>query len=503
MIVDTVSQQQLSEVFNSKRTTMTNGYRYSNELGKKAELILGHATAVVDYRRQFSSDFASPHQFRLNIPETKARSNTRPTVSVEQLVPLIFKLVQPINYTKIPDRISKVNLTDDENDEPELENTNDESTEMDLNTFSLQSFLPSANCPSPIPNIAPSNQRKEDLIRSFSSSVNTPIDIKQPKLPITIPTHLFFEQTKTSSKRDVNECDSMINQPKKSKTSHNAFQIDIKSESNISLANTPTTIPPLIAQIKKEKPTANVKPLQQSSTVDNVATSNVVNTPDRSVSTRVNYANLRNKSTRELNALARDKKKQADGEKRTFDDVKNSMTLYLESVCYYIQCANDEPIVKQRYSLLKETLTMLQHLTLNYPKMFQLPGNQSADLLNDIRPKFLLIDYWLQSYIYHLQFNINFSSIERCANQVIEQIKQPNSPTSNSFYEFSKYMLNAYQSNVFWQKAECLLRDEPCKNFLEQLTRQISPRRLSRDDPTLDFLLYIFEAIELLRITAN
>ena len=45
------------------------------------------------------------------------------------------------------------------------------------------------------------NKRKEDLIKSFSSSVNIPIDIKQPTLPITIPTYLFFDQTiKTESK---------------------------------------------------------------------------------------------------------------------------------------------------------------------------------------------------------------------------------------------------------------------------------------------------------------
>jgi len=61
-----------------------------------------------------------------------------------------------------------------------------------------------------------------------------------------------------------------------------------------------------------------------------------------------------------LSDLAREKKKQADGEKRTVNDMKKSMTLYLESVCYFIQCANDEPIVEQRYSLLKATLKMLQ-----------------------------------------------------------------------------------------------------------------------------------------------
>lgn len=36
------------------------------------------------------------------------------------------------------------------------------------------------------------------------------------------------------------------------------------------------------------------------------------------------------------------------------------MSLYLESVCYFIQCANEEPIVDQRNSLLTATLAMLQ-----------------------------------------------------------------------------------------------------------------------------------------------
>jgi hypothetical protein len=44
-------------------------------------------------------------------------------------------------------------------------------------------------------------KRKEELIKSFSSSVNIPIDIKQPTLPITIPTYLFHDQSiKTEGK---------------------------------------------------------------------------------------------------------------------------------------------------------------------------------------------------------------------------------------------------------------------------------------------------------------
>jgi len=38
--------------------------------------------------------------------------------------------------------------------------------------------------------------------------------------------------------------------------------------------------------------------------------------------------------------------------------------------------------------------------------------------------------------------------------------------------------------------------------FVEQLIRQNQNRRLTRDDPTLDFLLYIFDAIDLLRLTS-
>lgn len=37
--------------------------------------------------------------------------------------------------------------------------------------------------------------------------------------------------------------------------------------------------------------------------------------------------------------------------------------------------------------------------------------------------------------------------------------------------------------------------------FIEQLLKQNQNRRLSRDDTTLDFLLYIFDSIELLRLS--
>jgi len=210
-------------------------------------------------------------------------------------------------------------------------------------------------------------------------------------------------------------------------------------------------------------------------------------------------------SKTELAALARKKKKQADyGKRTTFIEAREAMGLYLESVCYFIQCANDEPILDQRNSLLTATLAMLQHLAYNYQKMFQIPTNQSAESLNNIRSKFLLINYWLQSYIYHLQFTTNFSSIERCANQVIEYFNHSKSPSDanhNFIYDFSKYMLYSYHSNCYWNKAERLMREEPSKKFVEQLLRQNQNRRLTRDDSTLDFLLYIFDAIDLLRLT--
>ena len=123
-------------------------------------------------------------------------------------------------------------------------------------------------------------------------------------------------------------------------------------------------------------------------------------------------------SIKELNSLAREKKKQADSEKRTFEDVKQSMSLYLESVCYFIQCARDEPVSEQRRTLLTATVAMLQfvimnktkkkilyflfvfsflsvysfrHLVSQYEKVFQISTNRCVDSLNNIRPKFLLI----------------------------------------------------------------------------------------------------------------
>lgn len=51
------------------------------------------------------------------------------------------------------------------------------------------------------------NKRKDELIKSISSSVNIPIDPKQPVLPITIPTHLFFD---TNSHTDTGKSSEFI-----------------------------------------------------------------------------------------------------------------------------------------------------------------------------------------------------------------------------------------------------------------------------------------------------
>ena len=86
-------------------------------------------------------------------------------------------------------------------------------------------------------------------------------------------------------------------------------------------------------------------------------------------------------------------------------------------------------------------------------------------------------------------------------------------------YEFSKYMLSSYQSNFYWTKADRLMHDASLKGkrwkgrdglvstsvlvleFLEQLLRQNQNRRLTRDDRPIDFISYIFHAIDSLRST--
>lgn len=170
--------------------------------------------------------------------------------------------------------------------------------------------------------------------------------------------------------------------------------------------------------------------------------------------------------------------------------------------------------------------------------MFQLPDNQSVELVNTIRPKFLLIKYefvhlfiyfdnllWLVigynriSIIYSLiwifrQLNIvQIKWSSKCLNRPrqhrevsmifqnicsmpINQIYFGTKP--NDWYAKNLAKVSRLSSNKKKNKFVCF-----SVGFFEQLTRQISPRRLSRDDPTLDFLLYIFEAIELIRVTTN
>ncbi|CAF3648439.1 unnamed protein product [Rotaria sordida] len=615
MVIDIAPQQHLSEIFSTNHThhrsssssthkrsstttnttsnnnTMPNGHRLmTDELSKKAEQILGHAPAVVDYCRQPSIDFSTQYAPRINIKLSQSRINNHQvspvTTSNQTIINLAVTYGRETHIASHDD--INLKLSDDENEEEDdddddnnnkISNENqiknqhidsddqvsihsdtendDELNRTNPNTLSLSDFIPVKHSPveslidiqkrslspsRPIQEIK-QNKRKEELIKSFSSSVNIPIDIKQPTLPIIIPTYLFsdqsikteddqiIEKSQKTPKRYANgtikhetqtqmiDNSNITNgtQQKKNKTSHVYKQepaicsttIRIKEESNVMsnvvssneiLSNDNTTTITQISDQPKKKPTANVRPLLQITLIDNLSSTNnassVLNTPDRlttatNASTKPNYANLKNMSTKELNSLAREKKKQADGEKRTFEDIKQSMSLYLESVCYFIQCAHDEPILEQRTSLLTATLSMLQHLVYNYEKMFHISTNQSIDSVNNIRQKFLLINYWLQSFIYQLQYNANLPIIERCVHQVTEYFSHSKSPsdTNNSFiYEFSKYMLHSYNSNHYWNKAERLKREESLKKFNEQLLRQNQNRRLTRDDTTLDFL---------------
>jgi hypothetical protein len=42
--------------------------------------------------------------------------------------------------------------------------------------------------------------------------------------------------------------------------------------------------------------------------------------------------------------------------------------------------------------------------------------------------------------------------------------KSPSDANHNFIYDFSKYMLNSYHSNYYWNKAERLTREEPLKS---------------------------------------
>lgn len=437
---------------------------------------------------------------------------------------------------------------------------------------------------------------KRTLLKSFMSSVNTKINLKNPSLPITIPTHMFFDQSSSEDERSQRTSKRYVNgsvkqeiptdttdsnsstltniQPKKNKPSQNQEKLLAKQDStfvnkneqtSISTTNSSTetdngklnrtplqaTVTPIInTQPKKEKPTANVKPLLQSTSIDNLSSTNLINnginisdgltTTNARLSlpsTKMNYAKLKSMSKTELDALARKKKKQADyGKRTTFTEAREAMGLYLESVCYFIQCANHETNQDQRTSLLKSTLTMLNQLAQNRKSMFQQSNTNQSGSLYNLQQKFLLINYWLQSLIYHLQFRSSMSSIDRYAVQVNEYINptktsstrtnnqqqttnndnnnNPISPLSTnssdssantdqqrSLCEFSKLMLNSYHSMDYWTKAESLMKERSLKEFTEQLLKQNQNRRLTRDGTTLDYLLYIFDSIELLRLS--
>jgi hypothetical protein len=178
MVVDIAPQQQLTEVFTTNRShhrssssssthrrsstttnntsslvsnnnnsnTMTNGHGLlSVELGRKAEQILGHATAFLGCSRQTSMDFHGQNAPRLNITAStstiSSRSNNIPNmtsstsvnnlttitssqsvtpissdisngknkrlVTVEHLVPFILQLVAAPKFMKLPEMISR------------------------------------------------------------------------------------------------------------------------------------------------------------------------------------------------------------------------------------------------------------------------------------------------------------------------------------------------------------------------------------------------------------
>lgn len=71
---------------------------------------------------------------------------------------------------------------------------------------------------------------------------------------------------------------------------------------------------------------------------------------------------FRTSSNRQLHSLARDLKKKADQSRRTtFEEIRQSMSFYLESVCYFMKCASDEQVSQQRTALLTDILNMLQY----------------------------------------------------------------------------------------------------------------------------------------------
>ncbi|CAF0742781.1 unnamed protein product [Didymodactylos carnosus] len=275
---------------------------------------------------------------------------------------------------------------------------------------------------------------------------------------------------------------------------------------------------------------------------------------------KANYIKLKNMQSVELDSLARQKKKSADAAKRLTPE---QMMLYSESVCYFILCAVGEKNIERRSGLLKETLNMLIQF-FNRNKRFTPTSSCSVDPLLNVRPKFLLICYWLQSFLYHLCFNVNMTVLDRYVTNVNDFLTQvrsldaknnttnttttsssirnttapttasgivqmtpgsdnPISPASNistnsqtsstnadaipnmennrSLIDYSKIMMYSYNSQACWNKIDRYTNDSrTLKEFVEQLQRQNSNRRLSRDDNPHDYIMYIFNAIELMRL---
>jgi hypothetical protein len=75
---------------------------------------------------------------------------------------------------------------------------------------------------------------KRALLKSFISSVNTKINLKQPSLPITIPTHLFLDQTtlSDSNKQETIHDDSSIERSQRTskRYSNGLFKHDINTD---------------------------------------------------------------------------------------------------------------------------------------------------------------------------------------------------------------------------------------------------------------------------------
>ncbi|CAF5125699.1 unnamed protein product, partial [Rotaria magnacalcarata] len=151
---------------------------------------------------------------------------------------------------KIPNENQIKNQHADSDDQvsmhSDMEN-DDEQNRTNPNQFSLSDFIPLKNSPvrpsvdllkqslsppSPTQEIK-QNKRKEEIIKSFASS-NISIDIKQPTLPIAIPTHLFSDR---SRKTEVD--DSMSG--KSQKTSKRYSNGLLKHDSNTTTTDSSNT----------------------------------------------------------------------------------------------------------------------------------------------------------------------------------------------------------------------------------------------------------------------